>query len=126
MTPARDAVFSAVADGRRRQILELLHERELTAGEIVAEFDVSWPAISRHLRLLREGGLVRERREGRERVYALERGALRDVIGGWVATFDARWEANLQSLKEQLERAAPRPTPGAGPRRTSTPPRKPR
>ena len=124
MSYPTDAVFSAVADGRRRQILELLHTRELTAGQIAAEFDVSWPAISRHLRLLREGGLVRERREGRERVYALEPGALRDVIGEWVAAFDARWDESLQSLKEQLERPASSPTRGTGARRTSKPPRR--
>jgi DNA-binding transcriptional ArsR family regulator len=100
----RDAVFAAVADGRRRRILELLGERERSAGELAGAFDVSWPAISRHLRLLREAGLVRERRAGRERWYTLERARLRDVLGGWVAAFDRMWAENLESLKREVEK----------------------
>ena len=100
----RDAVFAAVADGRRRRILELLGERERSAGEIAAAFEVSWPAISRHLRLLREAGLVRERREGRERLYTLERARIREVLGGWVAAFDRMWAENLESLKREVEK----------------------
>ena len=86
------AVFAAVADPRRRQILRTLREGERSAGEIARQFDVSWPAMSRHLRVLREAGLVLERREGRERRYSLSRGRLRGVIGSWIAGLDARYE----------------------------------
>lgn len=96
--------FLAIADGRRREILELLRDGERSAGEIARRFDVSWPAISRHLRMLREAGLVRERRVGRERRYTLDRARIRRELGGWVAAFDAMWEHNLESLKHHLER----------------------
>ena len=108
-----DAPFAAVADGRRRQILELLRGGELSAGDIAREFDVSWPAISRHLRLLKEADLVHERRIGRERLYTLNRERIRDVFGSWVAAFDAMWAENLDALKRYVEReprARPHPT----------------
>jgi DNA-binding transcriptional ArsR family regulator len=96
--------FEAIADRRRRQILELLRTRERTAGDIARHLGaISWPAVSRHLRLLKEAGLVSERKEGRERVYTLERTRIRTVFGSWVAAFDAMWEQNLESLKRELE-----------------------
>ncbi len=96
--------FSALADPRRRRILELLRRGERSAGDIAARFDVSWPAISRHLRVLRASGLVRERRTGRERMYALDRARLRDECGNWIAAFDVMWSDNLAALKRGLER----------------------
>jgi DNA-binding transcriptional ArsR family regulator len=100
--------FAAVADGRRRAILELLRKGDRTAGEVAGAFgDVSWPAISRHLRLLREAGLVSEQRRGRERLYTLERARIRDIFGSWVAAFDAMWQQNLESLKRELEEDTP-------------------
>lgn len=102
-----DLAFHALGDGVRRAILGRLREGERTAGEIAAEFPISWPAISRHLRLLREAGLVEERREGRQRVYALNRAMLRETVGGWVAAFDARWAENLRSLKSYVETQRP-------------------
>lgn len=100
---SHDDVFLAVADGRRREILELLKRGERSAGEIARRFDVSWPAVSRHLRVLKEAGLVRERRQGRERYYALDRARIREVFGGWVAGFDALWRENLEALKAHVE-----------------------
>jgi DNA-binding transcriptional ArsR family regulator len=100
--------FHAVADGRRRAILELLRRGDRTAGEVASAFDdISWPAISRHLRLLREAGLVSEQRQGRERLYRLERARIRDVFGNWVAAFDVMWQQNLESLKRELEEDTP-------------------
>ncbi len=101
-----DAVFTAIAEGRRRDILKLLGKGEKSSGEIAAHFDVSWPAISRHLRLLKEAKLVDERRggrDGRERHYTLNRARLRNVLGGWVAAFDAMWAESLDNLKHELE-----------------------
>ena len=99
-----DLVFIAVAEARRREILALLRKGEKSSGEIAAHFDVSWPAISRHLRLLKEAKLVHERRDGRERLYTLNRAQLRNVLGGWVAAFDAMWAESLDNLKHELEK----------------------
>jgi DNA-binding transcriptional ArsR family regulator len=100
--------FNAVSDERRRAILELLRTGERTAGEIARTFrDISWPAVSRHLRLLKEAGLVSERKRGRERVYTLEAARIRDVFGSWVAAFDTMWQHNLESLKRELEEDTP-------------------
>ena len=81
--PTKDpvsAVFGALCDPTRRAILELLRTRPLTAGRIAADFPVSRPAISRHLRILKEAELVGERRRGRERLYELRPAALDSAV----------------------------------------------
>jgi DNA-binding transcriptional ArsR family regulator len=98
-----DLVFSALADSRRRDILLLLRKGERNSGDLAGHFRVSWPAVSRDLRLLKEAKLVNERRLGRERLYTLNRPQLVRVLGGWVAAFDARWAESLENLKRQLE-----------------------
>jgi DNA-binding transcriptional ArsR family regulator len=108
VTPgARDAAFQAVADGVRRNILERLRDGGQSAGDIAGHFEISWPAISRHLRILKEAGLVSERREGRTRLYTLNRERIRDLVGSWVAAFDAMWAENLRSLKRYVEHTEP-------------------
>ncbi|MBK8005637.1 MAG: helix-turn-helix transcriptional regulator [Gemmatimonadetes bacterium] len=102
-----DLCFHALGDGVRRTILDRLRAGELSAGEIAGGFDISWPAVSRHLRLLKEAGLVHERRAGRQRLYALNRATLQQTVGHWVALFDARWAGNLRSLKDYVERSQP-------------------
>lgn len=74
------AFFGALADTRRRAILDLLNGRTLTVNRIAEEFSVSRPAISRHLRVLRENGLVREEKRGRERLYALDPSAISAAV----------------------------------------------
>ena len=101
--PTEDLVFGAVADGIRREILRQLRAGERKAGEIAAAFDVSWPAISRHLLVLKKAGLVRERKQGRERYYSLNRQSIRQVFGSWAAAFDVMWQESLESLKQHLE-----------------------
>lgn len=98
-----DAAFHAIGDGARRAILEQLKSGERSAGEIAAAFDISWPAISRHLRLLKEAELVTERRAGRTRLYTLNRPAIKRIFGTWVAAFDAMWVENLGHLKQLVE-----------------------
>ena len=85
-----DAVFSALAHPSRRQILLVLHFRggELTAGEIAARFECTWPTTSRHLKQLLDAGLVEQHERGRQRVYRLARERLREVAGGWLASFE--------------------------------------
>ncbi len=79
-------VFAAIADPVRRAILERLNAGGATAGEIAAQFEVSWPAISRHLRLLREAGLVWETRDGRTRFYEVNRAGV-SAASDWLAQF---------------------------------------
>jgi DNA-binding transcriptional ArsR family regulator len=96
--------LAALADPTRRQIVELLAERERDAGEIASHFDVSRPAVSRHLRVLREHGLVRSRGEAQRRVYSLEPGPLEE-IDAWLARYRVFWTNRLDALDVQLRRA---------------------
>jgi DNA-binding transcriptional ArsR family regulator len=84
-----DGVFTGLAHASRRQILLVLHLHggTMTAGEIAARFDCTWPTTSRHLKLLESTGLVRVERRGRERVYAVDRARLERVAGGWLGHF---------------------------------------
>lgn len=82
-----DAVFGALAHASRRQILLVLHYRggEMTAGEIAARFECSWPTTTRHLRVLLDAGLVEMEHSGRQRIYRLDRERLRGITSGWLA-----------------------------------------
>jgi len=102
MVTQQSTVFAAVADPTRRDILDSLRTRERSAGEIAARYRVSRPAISRHLRVLREAGLVHERRESRLRLYSLRPERLRE-IEQWIAQYRVFWTARLQELKRLAE-----------------------
>ena len=78
--PPTHAAFRALADETRRNILELLRSGPKTSGEIADRFDSSWPTISRHLAVLREGGLVTTERQGQEIYYELNTSVFQDVI----------------------------------------------
>lgn len=93
------ATLDAVSTPRRRAILRLVWNRELSAGEIASRFDVSWPAVSQNLRVLREAGLVTERREGNRRLYRADRKSLRPVE----AVLRRMWETDLERLKVLVE-----------------------
>lgn len=86
---ALERVFSALSHASRRHILLVLHHHggAMTAGEIAARFDCSWPTTTRHLRRLEDARLVRVEKEGRERIYCLEADALRGVVRGWLDSF---------------------------------------
>jgi DNA-binding transcriptional ArsR family regulator len=96
-------VFEALADPTRRRVLELLSERELSAGEIAAAFPVSRPAVSRHLRVLRAAGLVHARRDSQRRVYGLDPAPLLEV-DAWLQTYRRFWPDRLDELEEHLRR----------------------
>jgi DNA-binding transcriptional ArsR family regulator len=96
-------VFRAVSDPTRRQMLELLRSGEHTAAELAAPFDMSQPAISQHLRVLRETGLVDVRKEGRHRVYSLDPAPLREVFD-WAQYFEGFWRKGLSALGRELDR----------------------
>jgi DNA-binding transcriptional ArsR family regulator len=79
-------VYRAIADPTRRRILELLSHREAPVGDLTARFRMTQPALSQHLRVLREAGLVRVRRQGRLRVYSLDAAPLREVHD-WLGSY---------------------------------------
>ncbi|HUQ81766.1 MAG TPA: metalloregulator ArsR/SmtB family transcription factor [Gemmatimonadaceae bacterium] len=95
-------VFHAVADPTRRAILDRLRGGGAAVAELASGFDMSRPAVSKHLRVLRDARLVREEREGRQRVYQLTPAPLRDV-SQWIESYRAFWPVNLMSLKRHLE-----------------------
>ena len=96
-------VFRAVSDPTRRQMLELLGVGERTADELAQPFDMSQPAVSQHLRVLRDAGLVNVRKEGRHRVYSLDPQPLREVFD-WAHYFEGFWRKKLSALGRELDR----------------------
>ena len=92
-------ILEAITSAKRREILRLVWDRELSAGEIAAHFEVSWPAVSQNLGVLRNAGLVRERREGRRRLYRAERAAL----GPLASALQEMWREDLRRLKAEVE-----------------------
>jgi DNA-binding transcriptional ArsR family regulator len=94
-----DAVARAIAEPRRRAILRLVRDRELSAGEIASHFDVTRPAVSQHLTVLREAGLVAQRREGTRRLYHARPEGL-DELRGFLDEF---WAGGLERLKLAAE-----------------------
>jgi DNA-binding transcriptional ArsR family regulator len=95
-----EAALKALGDPGRRRILTLVRDEERSAGEIAAEFDVSWPAVSQHLRVLKQAGLLSERREGTKRLYRARPEGLADVR----AFLDGFWDSRLERLKREVER----------------------
>jgi len=98
----RDAVFRAIADPTRREILSLLRGRQQTVGEIAGNFRMSRPAISKHLRLLRSAGLVVTRRHGTASLCGLNAKPLR-AIDDWLRDYETFWSETLQNLKSYVE-----------------------
>ena len=96
-------VFRAVSDPTRRQMLELLGVGERTADELAQPFDMSQPAVSQHLKVLRHAGLVNVRKEGRHRVYSLDPKPLREVFD-WAQYFEGFWRKKLSALGRELDR----------------------
>jgi len=95
-------VFRAIADPTRRAILDRLRAGPANAGALAADFRSSRPAISKHLRVLRQARLVLDRRLGRERVYSVNPVPLQSVVG-WLEGYRAFWQSSLTQLKRNLE-----------------------
>jgi DNA-binding transcriptional ArsR family regulator len=108
MTAPDAATFRAVADPTRRAILDLLLEGARPVNRIAESFPVSRPAISRHLRVLRQAELVEEHRAGRKRIYQLNARPLR-AVDQWVEHYRQFWEKKLLSLKKYVEAEDARP-----------------
>lgn len=96
-----DAALKAIAEPRRRAILRLVWDRELAAGEIAEQFEVTRPAISQHLRVLKEVGLVSERREGTRRLYRTRHEAVEELR----RFLDEYWSTGLERLRDAAEAA---------------------
>jgi DNA-binding transcriptional ArsR family regulator len=107
VTNPREATFSALADSTRRAVLDLLRRGSRPAGQIARAFPISRPAISKHLQLLRRARLVRERRQGRLRVYELDARPLK-AIDSWLGGYRMFWQSNLTSLKHYIETEGPK------------------
>jgi DNA-binding transcriptional ArsR family regulator len=95
-----DAVLRALAEPQRRRILEVVGDRELAAGEIAAHFAITPQAVSQHLRVLKDAGVLDERRDGTRRLYAVRPEAIDDVR----AYLDRLWPSALRRLKANVER----------------------
>ncbi|MEV4661979.1 metalloregulator ArsR/SmtB family transcription factor [Micromonospora echinofusca] len=100
-----DEVAAAIADPVRREILLMLRDEPLSAGQIADRFVISRPAVSRHLRVLREAGLVRDTADGRRRVYTLVTAPL-DELAGWLGrlTRPSAWQHRLDALETEVHR----------------------
>jgi DNA-binding transcriptional ArsR family regulator len=96
-------LFEAVAEPNRRRILDLLRQGERPAGELVDALAISQPGVSKHLRLLREAGLVAARVEGQRRLYRLEPAGLSE-LEAWLAPYRRVWAERLDALEHHLGR----------------------
>jgi DNA-binding transcriptional ArsR family regulator len=103
--------LEAVANPRRQEILRLVWSSELSAGEIASHFDISWPAVSQNLRVLRSAGLVTERRDGNRRLYRANKQALRPLE----PVLRSLWSAELSRLKRLVEEEAGASRKGVNP-----------
>ncbi len=97
-----DAVFRAIADPTRRAILDVLRLAPTNVNTLASRFDQTRPGISKHLRVLREAGIVTETKTGRERLYRLKPSRL-EPVDRWILTYRGFWQAQLDALKLYVE-----------------------
>jgi DNA-binding transcriptional ArsR family regulator len=98
-----DAVLQALADPSRRTVLGILREHPATAGELAAALPIARPGVSRHLRVLREAGLVEVRQDAQRRIYTLRPEALVD-LDEWLDDYRALWQNRLDALQTEIAR----------------------
>jgi DNA-binding transcriptional ArsR family regulator len=104
---AMDAVLQALADPSRRTVLETLRDHPATAGELADSLPIARPGVSRHLRVLREAGLVEVRQDAQRRIYSLRPEALAP-LDEWLAAYRALWEQRLDALHTEVARGKSR------------------
>ncbi len=103
MNQTAEATFRALADPTRRAIVALLAERDLTIGAVAENFDMTRPAVKKHLTILEQGALIQVEAKGRERINRLNPQGLQAVTD-WVAQIDLFWSRRLDTLKDIIER----------------------
>ncbi len=113
------AMFEVLAEPHRRTILTLLASGERAAGDLVAALPLAQPTVSKHLRVLREAGLVEVRGDAQRRIYRLRAEPLRD-LDEWLATFRPLWGERLDALERHLDDISGQAAPPRRPRRTTT------
>jgi DNA-binding transcriptional ArsR family regulator len=94
--------FEVLAEPNRRRILDLIKDEERPVGELVDELRLSQPAVSKHLRVLREAGLVEVRTDAQRRLYRVNPGPLRD-LDAWLAPYRRMWSGRLDALEQHLD-----------------------
>ncbi|MFF7559621.1 ArsR/SmtB family transcription factor [Streptomyces pseudovenezuelae] len=99
-------LWTALADPHRRAIVALLLERPRSVGEIVEACGLSQPGTSKHLKVLREAGLVRVRQDAQRRLYALDPGPIAE-LDAWLAPYRTLWNTSLDALGDRLDETAP-------------------
>ena len=119
-SPTTADAFNAIAEGRRREILEMLAEGERPVHELVERLGVAQPQVSKHLRVLREVGLVTVRDSGRHRLYRINGEPLKSVHD-WVRAFERFWDHQLARVKERAEAAARKSNASPDPPTQETP-----
>jgi DNA-binding transcriptional ArsR family regulator len=97
-----DSAFAALSDPTRREVVGLLGERPRRAGELASAFHVSRPAVSRHLRVLREAGLVEAKKLGRAQVYRLRPGGIAEARR-WIEETGRFWDVTLDAFRRHVE-----------------------
>jgi len=107
-------VFNAIAEPRRRTIIEVLAGGDQAVGQIMARLRIAQPAVSKHLGVLRKVGLVTVRKEGRQRLYRLNAPELKPVHD-WAKKFAEFWTNQLDRIKDRAEKKARQPAPNKGP-----------
>ena len=105
-----DAVLEAIVEPNRRRILDAVRTEERSVTELVDRLGMSQPGVSRHLRILRDAGLVTVRADAQRRLYGLRSEPLRE-LDDWLEPFRAEWSTRLDALSRHLERTAPSAVP---------------
>ncbi|MCR9271221.1 MAG: ArsR/SmtB family transcription factor [Henriciella sp.] len=95
-------IFKAIADPTRRSIMAMLADRECSLGEIASNYEMTRPAVTKHLKVLEQGGLIRVRARGRERLHRLQPEALK-TVSDWLGFFSQFWDEKLDNLKREVE-----------------------
>ncbi|MGG1658205.1 ArsR/SmtB family transcription factor [Brevibacillus sp. NRS-1366] len=114
-SPAKHDVFQAIADPTRRKLLELLTDRDMAVTVISSHFPISRTAVSKHLRILSDAGLVKEQKVGRETRYRLQPEPLQE-LQSWLSYYERFWDNKLNALKRLVENNPTTDNEPAGPR----------
>ena len=102
-TDAGDRIFHALADRHRRDLLGILKSGDRSVSRLSEQFSISQPAISQHLKVLRDAGLVKSRKEGRLAIYSLDASGFRE-LSSWLAHYERFWSESLSRLQDHLKR----------------------